>query len=374
MKKMWRAVYRRSMALFCAVLVLNVHVWIAGCADGGVLATLPNGMQYVAIEPGSPLATALARSAFADASAVEIDPATGFFRFIFPTSKHQLEGTVRGDGSKTSVSSLRLESEAISVSVWLDSEKHITSLQSGASLHWDRPGHWTGTTVGADATDLDAYLAANSELVGFAKQLDQAGGGGTTGPSNPAGGPGQPSGPSAKVLANGQPSQGDLTSILGILVGVLALQAVVANFPAVVFVVQVVVSLQVTMALLGITPITPQPIGGETPNNQTNNSGAQAFLEVQNQLSSGDPIWVVALATEGNTGTDMLSGQSIPSGGKRTFGVIAGQRDVVIRVPSSTACSMEFVKKGVTFTAGETQAVTLTDEDTGVLIPAGCGG
>ena len=350
-------------ALLCVGLTLNLHI---GCGNMGLPA--PNlksrFSDRVVLTPGSALSATLAGTPFEGATALAVDPATREFELELPGFGLGLNGEYTLVSGDLTVTRLSLVSGDMQLDISLDTARHVIAMGTSTGLHWVRPAHWNTGPVDPELTGLDAFLSANAELVEFVRAMDNATNGGTNGGgvSPPDSGGADPkSDPSAQF------SSGDLSAILNTLSSLLPLQAVIANLPAIIWVFEVVIAVQITMSVMGA--LIEQSPGGPDPFFPT--SGA--MLQVTNSLSDGRPIWSVRLAMEdGTTGPDMLAGEAIPAGASRDFAVSAGVRDVAVRVPSGKSCFVEYVRKARQFVVGKTEEVVITDEDSGTLTPEGC--
>ncbi|MFQ5502873.1 MAG: hypothetical protein ACE5EQ_11335 [Phycisphaerae bacterium] len=346
-------------ALLCVGLTLNLQI---GCGGMGMPAPDLNSRfsKQVVLTPGSALSATLAGTPFEGATALAVDPVTREFELELPGVGRGLNGGYTLVSGDLTVTRMSLVSGDLQLDISFDTERHVIAMGTSTGLHWVRPAHWNTGLVDPDLTGLDAFLSANAELVEFARAMDSAtNGGGESPPSS--GGSDPKSDPSAQF------SSGDLSAIMNMLSSLLPLQAVIANLPAIVWVFEVVIAVQVTMslmeALIEQSPASPDPFF----------PSSGALLTVTNSLSDGSPIWSVRLAMEdGTVGPDMLAGEAIPAGASRDFAVAAGVRDVAVRVPSGKSCFVEYVRKARQFVVGKTEEVVITDEDSGTLTPEGC--
>ncbi|MFQ5412299.1 MAG: hypothetical protein ACE5EC_08365 [Phycisphaerae bacterium] len=356
--------------LLCVGLTLNLNLWAAGCGGMGVpTADLLSGpSDRIALNPRSALKRTLIGSPFEGATALVFDPDTQQFGLELPGIGQRLEGRYAILAGETSITDLALISGDLRLSIFLDADRHVVAMETASGLRWTRPASWQSGPSPPESTGLDAYLSANRELLDFARAMDSALGGGSASPPGQEPTPPATGSPGTKSDPAAQAAGGDLSAILNTLGAILVVQGVIANLPAVIWVFQVMVSVQVTMSLVGAMIELP-PADNTIPTVPP----GMATLRVTNSLSDGRPIWFVSFALDdGTTGPDMLDGQAIPAGESRDFAVITGVRDVDVRVPSGKTCFVEYVRKGRRFVAGQTEEVVITDEDSGELTPEGC--
>ncbi|MFQ5429341.1 MAG: hypothetical protein ACE5E1_03430 [Phycisphaerae bacterium] len=370
MFKKIRHLRRVAKAAFGIGLVLNVHVWLGGCGMAGV--QLLDGKLLVPLTPDHAMTQTLAGSAFEGATAMEIDPAASRFRLIYPDAGRNVSGTYHANKGRFSIRQLQLARGALSAEVMLDDDRHVLSIETGSGLRWERPADWTGLPPETLAGGLDAYIAANIELVDAARQLD-GGGARVPGSTTGGGGPGTTGGTIVgKAGPSAQDATGGLADVLAALVPLLGLQLAVFNWPSVFFVFQTLIGAQLLMAVAGIAPL---PTAGTGVSSNGDVPAGSATLRVTNNRSDGVPIWFVTLiedAAKGLPGGNLLGDESIPAGESREFSVPAGTRNLNLIIPIGVDCFELFAHEGVELTDGQTTELTLEDQEIGKVFPDGC--
>lgn len=355
----------------CVLLTLNLHVWQAGCDVGGPML-LQEGWMRLDVSSGQSLKSVVQPSTFAGVSAVEVNPSTGQFRLVLPDAGRRVSGSYALVGGQPMVTTVEFEARSLAVAFHFDAFRRITLVTSSTGQRWSPDELIAEPLFGSQASGVDAYIAANANIVSQVRQVDDAGvqptGGGSTGGSGGGGGlPGFQAG--AKQIASAQEVPGDISSLLGILGGILALQAAVAGFPVLYFVFQVVVAVNLTMSVLG---------GSATTGGGTQSAGpvtGEAKVRVINNLTSGVPIWYVVLVqdpTTGAAGSNLLGDEAIPAGGERTFSVPSGVRNFNIITPLGTECHRIYRKNGIGLQANLQVDLVVSDSDVGEIYPDGC--
>jgi len=371
----------RAKGILCCLLVLQLHVWPSACSLPGLPG--PDGWMTVPINVGDDLDRALEGTPFSGARSLAVNVWTSEFRVASPSGLHELTGAMGESRFGSMVRSIRVSTSEAWAEAALDSDGKLTALASSSGHSWERPVDWASEATGDEESLHDALLNANDELIVASQALDAAvafgvdlGGSGS--------GSGSGANPSAKVGSRSQAISGDLSGVLGLLAILLGAQFVGANFPAIFFLIQVVVSVSLLLAVFNLGGGAPQPTGGT--NNPTNNgSGGQsggtpvtggATLRVSNVLTNDIPIWYVVplpLAGEQAIG-NLLGDEAIPSGGSRDFDVPSGTRKVNIIVPTDTDCLRVYQWNGVQLLTGEVTELVQSNEMQGVLYPSDCGG
>jgi hypothetical protein len=378
-----RIQYYRARALLCVVLILQLH-FLTGCAS-----TPSDGLDRwitVSLDAEHPLSIALEKSIFAGASSIEINPGLMAFRLHAPDGSRSITGAMGARGTDPAVRTMRISSAAASIDFVIDAADHITRISSGEGRVWTRTAD--DTTINPDLRLLDSYLSSNTEIVNTAQMMD----GYAPGQSELPGSAQPPPTSNGKVAMTDQAIDANLGNLLSLLAALVGLQFVVANFPAVYFALQVFVSLQLTFAILGISPsfdfgtppVTdetpsgnpiPSTTGGNTSGNSASSS-ANATLRVSNVLTNGVPIWyVVPVPSAGEQPMGNLLGNgAIPSGESRDFKLPQGVRTVNLICPDTGDCLRVYAKVGIDLLDGEVADVVLSTADLSSLYPTDCGG
>lgn len=372
----------RAKGVLCTLLVLQLHVWPSACSLPGLPGS--DGWITVPIHVGDDLDRAFAGTPFSGARSLAVNVWTSEFRVVSPSGLHELTGAMGESRFGSIVRSIRVSTSEAWAEAELDRDGKMHALASSTGHSWERPASWTSAAAEDESLLHAALMDANSELVIASQVLDAAvtygmelGGVGS--------GIGTGANPSAKIGSRSQAISGDLSGVLGLLAILLGAQLVGANFPAVFFLIQVVVSVSLLLAVFNIAPGgAPQSSGGGT-NNPSNNGGGQnggtpvtggATLRVSNVLMNGVPIWYVVplpLAGEQPIG-NLLGDEAIPSGASRDFDVPPGLRKVNIIVPTDTDCLRVYQWNGVQLITGEVTELVQSDEMQSDLYPSDCGG
>jgi len=202
----------QAKAVLCIVLALNVQFWLGGCGisgcgfDAAPFGSLPAGTFRIELTPEHPLSVALRNTAFADARAVEIDPATRQFRVIFPDEVRQMSGKYVYEKGAPTVTEFRVAAGLASATMELDASKHVTRITTGdsgaaepaartstapepASVPtpstptvslasnptsddhvWVTPAEWLQAPI--SSVGANGYERANAQLLAFAREMD----------------------------------------------------------------------------------------------------------------------------------------------------------------------------------------------------------
>ncbi len=359
-------------SLLSVLLILNLHVASGGCGAGG--AFMIDGRLRIPLTVDHPLSQSLAGSVFEGASALEVDTSTGQFQLIFPDAERAVSGAFSLNKNVLAFSALHLQANGRTVVFTLDDQKHVTSIETSLGQRWERPDTWVGLPTDVIAGGIDAYLGANIELVGIARGLDGEPVGPNPVPTDQPNDPGTPDPSAGKLRQSAQDATGGLDGVLGALAVLLGLQLAASNFPAVFFAFQLLVSVQVGMAIAGVGPSPGTPPTGGTPGTPITGT---ATLLVSNNLTDGTPIWFVTLIEDPShdlPGGNLLGDEAIPAGSFRDFAVPPGVRDINIIVPHGIECYLLFKHTDVVLEDGQVTELTLEPSDVGTIIPEGCGG
>lgn len=372
----------RAKGVLCCLLVLQLHVWPSACSLPGLPG--PDGWVTVPINVGDDLDRAFAGTPFSGARSLSVNVWTSEFRVASPNGLHELTGAMGESRFGSIVRSIRVSTSEAWAAVELDRDGRLHALASSGGHSWERPTDWTSAAAGDESSLYAALMDANSELVIASQVLDAAVTYGMA-PGGDGSGSGHGANPSAKIGSRSQAISGDLSGVLGLLAILLGAQLVGANFPAVFFLIQVVVSVSLLLAVFNLASGgAPQPSGG-TNNPANNGNGGQnggtpvtggATLRVSNALINDVPIWYVVplpLAGEQAMG-NLLGDEAIPSGASRDFDVPPGLRKVNIIVPTDTDCLRVYQWNGVQLFTGEVTELVQSDEMQGTLYPSDCGG
>lgn len=366
------AVHNQSRPLFrtaiCLLAIVNLHVFSGGCGGFGLLPL--DGWQRVSLSPDQPLKSTLKSGGFSEVSAVDVNPGTGEFRFVMPASGRSAFGSFTIVNGAVEVSTVTFAYQGLEVSIRFDGQKRIVSIENSLGQKWVPTDSPDVVPLGANVTGLDAYLAANPELIQLVRPPTETGsnnGGTTPGGGSNGGLPGPV--PSAKSINIAQAQGGDVSGLLGSLGLIVGLQGAVGAWPVLYFMFQIVVAVNLTLGFLGGSPATPGPNMGPIAGGST--------LRVINQLPGGVPIWFVVLEQDFETGApggNLLGEEGIPAGDQREFSVPNGRRNFNIISPSGRECFIIYRHDGVSLPSGGVTEILISNTANGELYPPDCPG
>ncbi|MFQ5411387.1 MAG: hypothetical protein ACE5EC_03795, partial [Phycisphaerae bacterium] len=167
-----RLLYQRLKSLLCVTLVLNVHVWLGGCA-GWMDPLAPSGeMIRIDLTPDHPISRALAGSAMAGATAVEINPAAQSLHFVYPNAHQKIDAHYSINHGEFVIQEFSFGRQGRSVDMTLDAAKRVTTVRTDDGFLWTRPAKWQSKA--ASSSGVQGYLNANIELMKVAREDDQS--------------------------------------------------------------------------------------------------------------------------------------------------------------------------------------------------------
>jgi len=350
--------------VLCAGLILNLHVWMGGC--GTSLPVSPDGFVRYDLSADQMLVGVTRSSAFGAASALEINPSSRAFRLVFPQTERTIAGTYEPLNGRPEVATLRFASGNLFVEFAFDGQRRVSSIVTSAGQTW-RPSDAEASPVAAlGSNGVDAYIAANQELVDAARRVASS----TPGGGPAGGGPGGTNPPAGKLLASAQEAASGATGVLGNL-AMITLAA--AHWPALYFAFQISVGLNLAMAVIdGISAGGSDGSGGSPTSSGIQND---ATLRVRNNLTSGVPIWYVVVFEIPSLrlpGGNLLGERAIPKGEAQDFGLPAGTRTFNVIVPSGEKCLLIYNRKDLRLRSGQVTEIVITDSDVGELYPLNC--
>lgn len=364
-------VHRQSRPLIrtavCLLAIVNLHVFSGGCGGFGLLPL--DGWQRVSLSSDQPLKSALKSGGFSEVSALDVNPGTGEFRFVMPASGRSAFGTFALVSGAVEVSTITFAYQNLEVTIQFDGQKRIASLENSLGQKWVPTDAPDVVPLGQNLHGIDAYLAANPELIQLVRPVTEPApqGGGSTGGGSGGGLPGPV--PSGKSINIAQAQGGDVSGLLGSLGLILGLQGAVGAWPVLYLMFQIVVAVNLTMGFLGGSPATPGPNSGPIAGGST--------LRVINQLPGGVPIWFVVLEQDFETGApggNLLGEEGIPAGAQREFSVPNGRRNFNIISPNGRECFIIYRQDGVTLPSGGVTEILISNSADGELYPPDCPG
>lgn len=172
----------KAKALLGVALVFNLVI-VTGCGQSALF--LPESTETIELTADHPMTQQLAGTPFDGATAIQVDRSTNSFRLVYPDTNTQLSGKfATTEDGQAYVRSFTIGQGGQVVTLNINSRKEITDIDTSAGARWQRvstaapsaptapraPGSKTATS------DVDAYLAANADLVAMAQQIDDQGG------------------------------------------------------------------------------------------------------------------------------------------------------------------------------------------------------
>lgn len=172
----------KAKALLGVALVFNLVV-VTGCGQSALF--LPESTETLELSADHPLAQQLADTPFDGATAIQVDRSTKSFRLVYPDTNTQLSGKfATTEEGQAYVSSFTIGQGGQVVTLKINSRKEITDIDTSAGARWQRvstaapaaPTAPRAPGAKAMASDIDAYLDANADLIAMAQQIDDQGG------------------------------------------------------------------------------------------------------------------------------------------------------------------------------------------------------
>lgn len=370
--------------LLCLVLTLHFQFWAGGCGTAGLVGL--DGWVQFPLGAGDPVKTALKASGFESAGSIAVQPSERRFRIETVDGQRVISGSYDIVNNQAEVASIEFARGSLFVRFQFDANKHVTQITSATGAAWSPVLDESALFGGFNALGVDAYLGANLALVNTVRRSIDGGaaapsgggsfpvgsgsGGGSSGGSG--GLPSSQAGLNGKEILSAQLIPGDLSGIMGTLGLLIGAEAAIAAWPALLFVFQAAVGVNLLLGMLGMAP---------APATQTAPAAAtitgDATLRVNNNLTNGVPIWFVVLVQDlerGFAGGNLLGEEAIPAGESRDFAVPPGTRDINLIIPEGRDCFMIFRKFGVELPSRGVTELSVNDDDVGELHPSDCSG
>lgn len=182
-----RQIIFKAKAVLCVLLLLNLHVWIAGCTGPANVTAPLTGILHFQLAADHALTKALNNSALIGAEAFEVDPVLKTFRVIFAEANREVSGTYAVIDGAFTITEFTFGRFGRSVTMGLDLSKRVRTIVTDDGFHWQRPANWPLVVPSSDG--VEGYIEANAHLLDIARDLEQGqppeSGTGTT---NPGGG------------------------------------------------------------------------------------------------------------------------------------------------------------------------------------------
>jgi hypothetical protein len=175
MKRGLQNLIRVLKTTLCVVLSLNIHVFIAGCGQNP-LAGPTASLLTVQLTADHPLKLALKGSQFQDATNFIAQPDKQEFRLTFPDIKRQVRGHYAFVDGEFTITEFFFKNTARSAIVTMNDAKQVDTITTSDGYQWKRDGSASREQTDQSAQGVDAYLAANADLIEVARQLDQQSG------------------------------------------------------------------------------------------------------------------------------------------------------------------------------------------------------
>lgn len=167
---------RRATAVLCIIAMAH-QVCLTGCNTPRLEFPLTAAMYQIRLSADHELSKSLQDTAFRDATGVEIFPAEQAFRITFPEADKQIAGTYAYVNGEFTITGFSFGRNGESVSLDLSEAKQITRIAISDGAEWNRPPESLARAIpSTSARGVDAYAAANADILEFARELDQAGG------------------------------------------------------------------------------------------------------------------------------------------------------------------------------------------------------
>ena len=167
----FRQVIFKSKAVLCALLVLNLHAWIAGCTGPAEITAPLSGIVRIELSPDHALTKALNNSVLIGAEAFEIDPVRKSFRVIFAEANREVTGTYAVMNGAFTLTEFSFGRFGRSVTMSLDLSKRVRTIVTDDGFHWQRQAKWPLVERSSDG--VEGYVEANVQLLEIAEGLEQ---------------------------------------------------------------------------------------------------------------------------------------------------------------------------------------------------------
>ena len=158
----------KARSALCIAVTMATPLALIGCGAAPAVS-MPLGAQNEVFQK-------LMGTPYAGAKSIDIDPANHAFRINSADPGAWLSGTYSASGSGPAyVSSLTLVSAGQVATFNFNSAKEITSIVNSRGT-WERPASTGGAATSPTArsqSDVDEYVAANSELLAQAREADE---------------------------------------------------------------------------------------------------------------------------------------------------------------------------------------------------------
>lgn len=254
----------KSRAALGALLVLNLHVWIAGCTGPAGIAAPLAGILRIELSPDHALNKALNNSVLIGAEAFEIDPVRKSFRVIFAEENRNVTGTYAVINGAFTITQFTFGRFGRSVTMSLDLSKRVRTIVTDDGFVWQRPANWSLIEPSSDG--VEGYVEANAQLLDVAKGVDQ---GQTPNPGNGTTNPGSGGNFDSELsaLVSNKINSADAGLLLLVLGTILAIWGpVLGTLSALLSIFLVIAMIQSLVGDLdGSAPGQSPPPGGEPP-------------------------------------------------------------------------------------------------------------
>ena len=161
-----------SKGLLGVILILNLHVWSGGCGQRAVAPILSGDVLRIPLTASHPLKQVLSGSSFEEALGIELHPAEGSFRFLFPNQSTQMTGEFARLGSQIAITQFSIAADGRAAIIRLDPvSKQVRLITTSEGVQWKPSVEYPARTDRNTAHGVDAYLASNLELLEIEQQL-----------------------------------------------------------------------------------------------------------------------------------------------------------------------------------------------------------
>jgi hypothetical protein len=161
----------KTTALLCILLLLHLQLGTAGC---GQSLTMPlpappvGAPTVIPLTPDHPISVALRNTAFAGATAMEVNRDVGTFRMIFPDDGRLLSGHFVQRGAEWEITQFDFASGDKSATMFLNpSTRQVTAIRTVEGDEWKPSNTNSALAINqlSATSRLGSYFEANAELM-----------------------------------------------------------------------------------------------------------------------------------------------------------------------------------------------------------------
>lgn len=169
-----QALIHRAKAILCIAITLYTPVFLTGCGPGGLSQLFaPAGQYRIPLNSSHPLSQALVGSPFAYPSAIDVFPETQAFELVYRTGSQKLAGKYQYQNDEFTITEFSVAMRSLSATIYMDDQKRVSRIRTGDGMDWKREETSRLNSANSNDDGVDAYLAANTDLLDVARQLDE---------------------------------------------------------------------------------------------------------------------------------------------------------------------------------------------------------